>query len=126
MIVEHGKNDMLDTYVAAIIDRAEALLAERDGALNKKQREVLKTIIASAERFFLSYAHRSALAPGEFFFKMRLPPQTFSKKRAGSLFDGVDPGPPALSNRTCYFTSQKGPIGQVRLTNVSKLLLSRL
>lgn len=67
---------MLDTYVAAIIDRAQALLAERDGGLNKKQREVLKTMIASAERFYLSYAHRRKLSPGEFFFKMRFETST--------------------------------------------------
>ncbi len=69
-------SDTLYTYMGAIISRAQALLGERDGSLNKKQREVVKTIISSAERFLLLYNRRADLSPGEFFFTMRFETST--------------------------------------------------
>lgn len=52
---------MLHTYASTIIECAQALLGQSDGELSDRQREIMKKIIANAERFIHIYAEYQAL-----------------------------------------------------------------
>jgi signal transduction histidine kinase len=54
-------DEMLYAYTATIIECAQALLGESDGPLSDKQYEIMKRIIANAERFIHIFAEYQAL-----------------------------------------------------------------
>lgn len=63
--------DLLNKHAAAIVDWSQALLGEKDGPLNPKQRDSIKTILANAERFFHVYAECQAMSVSDFINNMR-------------------------------------------------------
>lgn len=63
--------DTLHSYATAIIDGSQALLGEKDGLLNTRQRDDIKVILANAERFIHVYAECQALSPRDFVANMR-------------------------------------------------------
>jgi signal transduction histidine kinase len=57
---------MLHTYASTIIECAQALLGQSDGELSERQHEIMKKIVANAEKFVHLYAEYQAL-PSETF-----------------------------------------------------------